>query len=99
MKFLPVAALLLASTAAAPAFADAHSEAPAAAFSINTPIETLMANDKTKAVLVKHLGALQDHPAYGQFKGMSLVELKPWSAGQITDEVLEKIKADLAAIA
>lgn len=98
MKFAPIAALLFASLAAAPALADAHAEAAATAFTVNTPIETLMANDATKAVLVKHLGPLDEHPAYGQFKTMSLVELQPWSQGQITDEILAKVKADLAAL-
>lgn len=98
MKFTPVAALLLASLAAGPAFADDATEAPAAALTIDTPIETLMANDSTKAVLVKHLGPLDQHPAYGQFKTMSLVQLQPWSQGAITEEALEKIKADLASL-
>lgn len=98
MKFTPVAALLLASLAAAPAVAQDAPAAPAAALTIDTPIEALMANDSTKAVLVKHLGPLDQHPAYGQFKTMSLVQLQPWSQGAITEEAIEKIKADLASL-
>jgi hypothetical protein len=98
MKFVPVAALLLASLAAVPAIAQDAPEAPAAALTIDTPIEALMANEASKAVLVKHLGPLDQHPAYGQFKTMSLVQLQPWSQGAITEEALEKIKTELQAI-
>ena len=38
------------------------------------------------------------HPAYEQFKGMSLRQVQPFSEGQITDEMLKKIETDLAAI-
>lgn len=104
MKFAPLAALLLITGAAAPALADGHSEAQVesgetAAATINTPIEALMADDATKAVVLAHLPGMDQHPAYGQFKGMSLVELQPWSQGLITDEIIEKITADLAALA
>ncbi len=99
MKFMPIAALLLTATAATPAFADAHSEAPAAALSINTPIVQLMADESAKAVVLKHLPGIDEHPAYEDFKSMSLVALKPWSQGVITDEIIEKITTDLAALA
>lgn len=100
MKFAPFAALLLLTAAAAPALADAHTEATeTAAATINTPIETLMADDATKAVVLASLPGIDEHPAYGQFKGMSLVELQPWSQGLITDAILEKITADLVALA
>ncbi len=103
MKFMPLAALLLTASVATPAFADAHSEAPAAApavaMSINTPIATLMANESAKAVVLKHLPGIDEHPAYEEFKGMSLVALKPWSQGVITDDIIEKITTDLAALA
>ncbi len=97
MKFAPLAALLLVAGAATPALADAHAET-AAAFTINTPIESLMANPAAKAVVTSHLPGIDQHPAYGQFKAMSLVDLQPWSQGMITEEVLEKITADLAKL-
>ena len=97
MKLAPVA-LLLASLAAAPAIAEDAAEAPAAKLTIDSTIETLMANEATKAVVVKHLGAMDQHPAYGQFKGMSLIQLQPWSQGQITDEIIAAVKADLEAL-
>ncbi|MEE4201188.1 hypothetical protein [Erythrobacter sp.] len=100
MKSTFAPALWLAAFAAAPAIAQTPS-APAAAAdapTIDTPIAVLMASEATRAVLVKHLGPLGEHPSYEQFKTMSLVQLQPWSAGQITDEALAKIKADLAAL-
>ena len=102
MKFAPLAALLLIAGMPTPALADGHTDVTetteAAAATINTPIETLMANDAAKAVVLAHLPGIDEHPDYGQFKGMSLVELQPWSQGMITDEVIEKITADLAVL-
>ncbi|MEM7665409.1 MAG: hypothetical protein AAF250_06090 [Pseudomonadota bacterium] len=101
MKFAPIAAALLIATGA-PALADDSAgkvAASTAAFSIDMPIEQLVADERSKAVLDKHIPNIQDHPAYGQFKAMSLKELQPWSQGAITEDLLEKISTDLAAIA
>jgi hypothetical protein len=104
MTFSPLAALGLALAAvAAPAAALAQdpaptAPAPAALFSIDTPIEALMADERAKAVLVKHLPGIDQHPAYDQFKALSLKTLAPFSQGMITDEMLAKIAADLATI-
>jgi len=100
MKFASLAAVLLIAGGAMPAMADGHAEASeaSAAFSINTPIEVLLANDDAKAVVFAYLPGLDEHPAYGQFKAMSLVELQPWSQGQVTDEALEGIAAGLAEL-
>lgn len=102
MKFAPIAAFGLALAAVtAPAAALAQAEAPAApaaAFSVDTPIETLMADERAKAVLTKHLPGIDQHPAYDQFKAMSLKALAPFSQGMISDDLLGKINTDLAAI-
>lgn len=101
MKFAPLAALGLTAAAAltAPAFADNHAPvATAAAFTVDTPIEALMADERAKAVLVKHLAGIDQHPAYEQFKALSPKALAPFSQGMINDEVLAKIAADLAVI-
>ena len=103
MKFAPLAALGLAAAAiAAPAFADeaAPATAPAAAFTIDTPIETLMADERAKAVVVANFGGqdITQHPAYEQFKSLSLKALAPFSQGMITEDMLAKIAAELAAI-
>ncbi len=97
MKIAPLAAAFLLAVPFSPALAVVQSEAPAA-LSTTTPIATLMANDAAKAVVLRHLPGLDQHPAYNEFKGMSLVALKPWSQGQITDEILANIAADLAAL-
>jgi hypothetical protein len=104
MTFSPLAALGLALAAVAvPAAALAQdpaptAPAPAALFSIDTPIEALIADERAKAVLVKHLPGIDQHPAYDQFKALSLKTLAPFSQGLITDELLGKIAADLATI-
>lgn len=100
MKMLHAAALAIApifAFSASPAVADDHAEA-AAKPSIESSIETLMGNEATAAIVTKHLGPLNQHPAYGQFKGMTLTQLQPLSGGQITAEALEKIKTELAAL-
>lgn len=93
------------ATAPAPAEAAVHeghegheAHEMAAALTVDTPIETLMADEAAAAVLETHLPGVGQHPAYDQFKAMSLVQLMPWSQGMITEETLEKITADLAAL-
>ena len=103
MKLTPLAAIGLVVTAiAAPAFADdtATTATTAAAFTIDTPIETLMADERAKGVLTANFGGqdLSQHPAYDPFKAISLKALAPFSQGLITEEMLTKIAADLAAI-
>jgi hypothetical protein len=49
-------------------------------------------------VLAKHLPGIDQHPAYEQFKALSLKALAPFSQGLISDELLGKIGTDLAAI-
>lgn len=102
MKLAPFAALGLALAAATAPVAASAQEAPAAApaatLSIDTPIAALVADARAKAVLDKHLPGIDQHPAYEQFKGMSLKVVAPYSQGMITDDLLAKIAADLAAI-
>jgi hypothetical protein len=111
MKTTTVAALAaLAALAAAPAFAQASAQAatgasasaaaPAAgAPSIDsTPIEELAAKPETKAVLDKDLPGLTSHPAYDQFKSMTLKQLQPMSQGALTDAQLAQVQADLAKL-
>lgn len=76
----------------------APAAAPVAAFSIDTPIETLMADPRAKAVLDADLPGMSSHPMYDSFKSMTLGQLAPMSQGKITDAVLAKVATDLAAI-
>ena len=98
--------LLLAFTfaAALPAAAFAQTAptepaAPAAAApaaSLDLPIEQLLANEKTKAVLDVRIPGLSRHPMLDQFKTMSLKQLLPMAGGQLTEAMLEAVAADLA---
>ena len=103
---LAAAALALAALTA-PAMADdsktdsaatTAQAATAAAFTVELPIEALMADERAKAVVVKHLPEINQHPAYEEFKVMSLKAVAPFSQGLISDALLAKIAADLAAI-
>ena len=100
MKFAPLAAFGLALAAVtAPATATAQeTPAPAPAFSVDTPVEVLVADARAKAVLDKYLPGIDQHPAYDQFRALSLRTLAPFSQGMITEEMLTKIDADLTAI-
>lgn len=69
-----------------------------AKFSIDTPIEQLVAHPAAKAVLEKHIPGIDQHPAYDRFKGMSLRQVAPYSEGQITDAMLTAIDAELKAL-
>ena len=78
----------------------AKAEAKAAKYTTDTPIEKLVADEKAKAVLAKHMGGqdVSAHPMYDQFKAMSLKAIAPFSQGMITNEMLTKINTDLAEI-
>lgn len=103
MKLTAFAAALLVFGAASPALADAHmdkAETQAETLTIDSPIEKLMADEGAKAVLAKNFGGqdVSEHPMYDSFKTMSLKALAPFSQGMITEEMLTKIEADLAAM-
>lgn len=100
MKMLHAAALAIApliAITATPALADDHAKATAK-LTVDSSIEMLMSNEATRAIVVKHLGPLDQHPFYVQFKAMSLVQVQPMSSGQISDESIDKIKTELAAL-
>lgn len=101
MKFAPLAALGLAVAALTTPATAQDSAAPATAaeaFTVDMPIEALMADERAKAVVVKHLPGIDQHPAYEDFKALSLKSLAPFSQGLITEDLLVKISTDLAAI-
>jgi hypothetical protein len=60
-----------------------------------TTIEDLAANPATKAILDKDVPMLTSHPAFDQFKAMTLKALQPLSQGALTDEILATVQADL----
>jgi hypothetical protein len=90
-----------ADAAPAPAAAPAATVAADAAtpkFTLDTPIETIAADPAGKAVLDADFPGMTTHPAYEQFKGMSLAAVQPMSQGAISDAAMAKAKADLAAL-
>lgn len=95
-----VAAAMLSPAALAQQTPAPAAAAPAAAakFSLDTPIETLLADGKAKAVLDTDVPGLSSHPALDQFKAMSLRAVQPFSNGALTDEMLKKVETDLATI-
>ncbi|MFA5969453.1 MAG: hypothetical protein WC816_09460 [Sphingomonas sp.] len=105
MKLLtPTAALALSLAApamaqtGAPAAAEPATPAVATKFSLDTPIETIVADPKGKAVIEADIPPLTSHPAFDQFKSMSLRALQPLSGGAISDDLLKKVETDLASI-
>ena len=78
--------------------AAAASPAPAAKFSLDTPIADLIANWRSKAVLDKALPGLSFDKNLDKFSHMSLRQLQPQSDGRLTDALMEQVGADLAAI-
>ncbi len=103
MRIVTALALTLMA-ATTPALAQTAAPAPAAAsaaapaFSADTPLETVVANPAAKAVLDKDMPTISSHPAFEQFKAMSLRQLQPYAQGKITDEALAKVDADLKAV-
>ncbi|WEK43413.1 MAG: hypothetical protein P0Y64_00770 [Candidatus Sphingomonas colombiensis] len=107
MNRLMIAALLalptapaLAQNAPVPTVTPAPAPAPAATgtFTLDTPIQDIVANAQGKAALDKNLPGLVGLPQYEMFKGLSLKQLQGFSDGKLTDEVLAKTATDLAAI-
>jgi len=82
----------------APATPAPAATAPAAKFSADTPIADLLADAQAKAVLDKDLPGLTSLPQLDMVKTLSLKQLQPYSNGKLTDDLLTKTGADLAAI-
>lgn len=111
MKLVSLAALLVipaaasAQTSPPPAAATPMPEAPtpaapaaAAKFTLDTPIQDIVADAAGKAVIEKDLPGLIGLPQYEMFKAISLKQLQAYSDGKLTDEMLAKTATDLAAI-
>jgi hypothetical protein len=91
---LTLAAPLAAQNTTAPAPAPTA----AAKYTVDTPLETIVADPAAKAVLDKDLPGLTTHAMFEQFKSMSLKQLQPMSGGKITDESLVKVGTELATV-
>lgn len=98
LRHLPILALALL---AAPALHAADTVAPAAAaahFTLDTPIETLVADPRAKAVIEADLPGLTTHEQFETFKSMSLAALAGFAPDKLTPERLDKVKTDLAKL-
>ena len=98
-----IAALLLATAqtatpAPAPVAPAATATAPASRLSLDTPVETIMADAKGKAVLDAAIPQLAGHPSYEMFKGMSLNQLQGYAPDQLSADTLAKVATGLAAV-
>ena len=96
---VPAAAQTAANpTPGANAAAAATPAVPATRLSLDTPIETIAADPAGKVVLEANFPGLLAHPAYDQFRAMTLTQLAPYSQGAIADASLAKAGPALAAI-
>jgi hypothetical protein len=82
----------------APAPAAAPTAATTARFSLDTPVETLMADPAAKAVVEAGVPGIASHASYDMFKTMTLNQLAPMAPDKLTPEVLAKIQTGLAAV-
>src|SRR5262245_51788785 len=83
--------------------ATAPAQAPAAATShkystSETPIGELLDNPKTRAVVDQNLPGFSSAPQIDMARGMTLKGIQPYATDKITDELLAKIDAGLAAV-
>ncbi|WP_374319984.1 hypothetical protein [Aquabacterium sp.] len=67
-------------------------------FSIDSKLGDLLDNEATKAILEKHMPGISTHPQIGMGKGFALAMVAKFSGGLITEEMLEKVNAELAAL-
>ncbi|UKK85598.1 hypothetical protein L7H23_05690 [Sphingopyxis sp. BSN-002] len=82
----------------APAAAPASAPAADAKFSLDTPLQDIVADEKGKAVIEKHFPGMIALPEYEMFKAISLTQLQPYANGKITDEMMAATAKDLAEI-
>ena len=83
------------AVAAPPGTAEAPSPAVRSVFTLDTPIQDLVADPGAKAVLDKDLPGMSDDENFDKFKMLSLRSLQPQTGGQLTDAMLMKVASDL----
>lgn len=93
-RFLQLAVVLQAAT---PISATAAGQ-DRPAFSIQTPIERLVADPRARAVLDRELPGFTSHPQYDQVKSMSLAALEAMFPSVIPHARVKAIDAALRAI-
>ncbi|WP_370263647.1 hypothetical protein [Limnobacter sp.] len=68
------------------------------AFSTQSKLGDLLDNEQTLAILEKHMPGISTHPQIGMGKGFPLAVVANFSGGMITQEMLDAVDADLAAL-
>ncbi len=79
------------------AAANASSQAPAA-FTVQTPIDRIAADERGKAVLDRDVPGVMSSASYVMFSSMSLSQLASLSGGRLTQTKLNQVNADLAEL-
>ena len=69
-----------------------------APLSVKSTIGEIMQNEIGKASLEKHCAVMIADPRFKKATGMTLKMVKPMSGGQITQEMIDSVAADLAQI-
>lgn len=89
-----VGAAGLTVAAGSPVFAQAAAPA-AAGFSVDTTdLGTLLGNEATKAILVKHLPSLVGNDQIAMASGLTLKQLQGFAGDVVTDDKLKAVQAD-----
>jgi len=66
--------------------------------SIRSPLHELLSSEEAKAILERHVPGMTDSPQMGMAQGFSLEQLAGFAPDVFTDEVLQAIADDLAAL-
>lgn len=98
MKLALTAFALIAAPVTAIAQTAPVPAAETARLTLDTPIETIAADEKGKAVLEANFPGIDAHPHYEMFKSMSINQLQPMAGGLISAEAMAKTQVELAAI-
>lgn len=67
-------------------------------YSIETKLGDLLDNEATKAILEKHMPGISTHPQIGMGRGFPLSTVAKFAGGMITQEMLDKVNAELATL-
>ena len=68
------------------------------AFSASSTIRQILADERAKAILEKHLPGASSHPQLHMAMGMSLKEISWYPESGLTSQKLEALAAELAQL-
>jgi len=61
-------------------------------------LSELLADERSKKAVEKHLPGISTHPMLGMIQNMTLDQIMPLSQGQITPQAIQAISEDLAKL-